>query len=359
MQASSDASAIGVPGDFAPVLLKLADECSSHFGGRDTRLEPVEYLERPFSHVLRVAVFAAGRIPPLTHLFVKIFKVKPQEPNYERMRSRVEKDFDSTRKIYRAMARLSGAGAVRPIVCYPEYLATVTEQVPGQTLLQYLHANAAWAPLRTTPTQLLPTMEKAGSWVRAFQSIDPQPARMSVEALRSYVDIRLERLVTAPAASFGECDRARVLEYLGHLYAASSPDDLLEVPIHGDLAPANMLISGDRVIVLDFAMCGRGSVFHDLSRLYLQVDLLRLKPQFSGSMIDRLGRSLLYGFDPQLTPDRPMFRVLLMQHRINHLATLSLSHERFPANLYSRRVRRHHRAHLERELRRVEDGADR
>jgi Ser/Thr protein kinase RdoA (MazF antagonist) len=202
-------------------------------------------------------------------------------------------------------------------------------------------------------------MEKAGSWVRAFQSIDPEPGRMSVDALRSYIDIRLERLVSAPPASFGESDRARVLEYIGQLYATASADDRLEVPIHGDLAPANMLVSGDRVIVLDFAMCGRGSVLHDLSRLYLQVDLLRLKPQFSGSVVDSLGRSLLRGFDPQLTPDRPMFRLLLMQHRINHLATLSLNHERFPANLYSRRVRRHHRAHLERELCRFEDGADR
>ena len=142
----------------------------------------------------------------------------------------------------------------------------------------------------------------------------------------------------------------------------------VDCEFEGDVTGAEVVISergkvrgkvvGERVIVLDFAMCGRGSVFHDLSRLFLQIDLLRLKPQFTGGVVDRLKRSLLHGFDPQLSPDRPMFRALLMQHRINHLATLSLSHERFPSNLYNRRVRRYHRACLERELqRRPEDGA--
>ncbi len=346
-----------LPADFAPVLLKLSSESSSHFGCADARLEPVEYQERPFSHLLRVAVFAAGRSIPLTHVFVKIFKV-PGQSDHERMRRRVKKDFESTSKIHQAMTQWRDSGAVRPIACYPEHLANVTEQVPGHTLLEYLHSNVAWVPWRSTLMRLSPTMEKVGQWVRAFQSIDHQPGRVSVGALQSYVDARLERLVAASAAAFGETERARVLEYIERLYAVAPPDDLLETSIHGDLAPANMLISGERVVVLDFAMCGRGSVFHDLSRLFLQLDLLKLKPHFNSGVIDRLGRSLLRGFDPQLTLDRPMFRVLLMQHRINHLATLFLSHERFPANLYSMRVRRYHRACLERELRRrPEDGA--
>ena len=346
--AGTQASA--VPAEFGPVLWRLARDSSSHFGCADARLEPLEYRDRPFSHVLRVAVYESGSSRPATHVFVKIFKTKSQDSELERMRHRVMKDFETTRRIHQALSASTDFGAVRPVACYPEHLAAGTEEVSGQTLLEYLHSQAAWAPRTSMLTRATQTMEKVGRWVRAFQAIDRQGDGVSIDGIRSYIDVRLQILTATPAATFGDADRARVLEHIERLYGEVASDDLIDTLIHADLAPANILISGERVVVLDFAMCGRGSMFHDLSRLFMQIDLLRFKPQFSRHAIDRLKGSLLCGFDPLLDPGRPMFRLLLLQHRINHYATLSRSQQRFPASLYNRFVRRHHRASLEREL---------
>jgi len=342
--------ASGLPPEFGPVLLKLSAGSSSHFGCAGAHLEPVEYRERPFSHLLRAAVFANGRPGPVTHVFVKIFKVKAHEPDPERMRRRVVQEFESTLEVHRAMSADPDVGAVRPIACYPEHLASVTEEVPGRTLLDCLRAEAAWLPQQRTLERLSLIMEKAGRWVRTFQAIDLQPGRVSLDAVRSYVDLRLERLVASPAARFAPADRARVLAHIQRLGALVPPLDLAEARIHADLAPANMLVSGERIVVLDFAMCSRGSAFHDLARLFLQIDLLRLKPQVKSAVIERLNRSLLRGFDPQVGPDRPLFRLLLLQHRVNHLATLSVSQEGYPAAWYNWYVRRYHRARLEEEI---------
>ena len=231
-------------------------------------------------------MFENGASRPLTHLFVKIFKAKSQESDLERMRQRVVKDFENTSKIHQAMSASTDFGAVRPIACYPEHLAAVTEEASGQTLLEYLHSNAAWVPRAERTERLSRTMEKSGPvgvCVSSDRSAAGQRSRSRLFDRTS--TSRLRVLVATPAAAFGERDRARVLKHIERLYAEVPADDLIETdPCRP--CPGKHALSGERVVVLDFAMCGRGSVFHDLSRLFLQLDLLRFKPQFSGDAID-------------------------------------------------------------------------
>ena len=85
----------------------------------------------------------------------------------------------------------------------------------------------------------------------------------------SYVDLRLERLVRQVPSRFTEGYRRRVGDHIDRLGSEVPPGDLREVLVHADLAPANVLISDARVVVLDFAMSNRGSMFHDLSRLFV------------------------------------------------------------------------------------------
>lgn len=342
------------PGGFQPVLDRLASESRLLFGSDTARLEPVSYRERPFSHVLRVAVYTSAEARPRTHLFVKIFKAAAAD--VQRMTLRVARDFETTSHIHDALSQWGELGAVRPVACYPEHLATVTEEAPGRTLAEYLQAGAVWLPTHDRLIDLAATMERVGRWVRAFQTSAPSRGPMTIDRLRSYVDLRLARLTELPAAGFDAEDRSRVLAHIDRLGRVVDAIDLEEVPIHADLAPGNILVSQDRVTVLDFAMCSVGSRLHDLARLFLQVKLMALKPQFRRAVLRQLNVALLRGFDPTLDAGRPMFRLLLLQHRINHLATLSAMQESFPASAYNWHIRRHHRAWISRELRHSERG---
>jgi hypothetical protein len=342
------------PACVQPVLERLRADSMLHFGVPDARLQPVDYRERPFSHVLRVAVFTDDPDRPATHLFVKVFKARAAD--VQRISARVAQDFETTSRVRAALSRWNDLGVVRGVACYPDHLASVTEETAGTTLSEYLHGGAMWLSAHGRLIDATATMERVGRWVRAFQTIAPSQGCLTLDRLRSYVDLRLARLVELPAAGFDATDRRRVLAHIDRLWRDVDPVDLEEVPIHADLAPGNIIVTPGRITVLDFAMSSAGSRLHDLSRLFLQVELMTLKPQFRPPVLRQLNASMLRGFDPELDASRPMFRLLSMQHRVNHLATLSSAKESFPTSAYNWHVRRNHRAWIADELRRSERG---
>jgi hypothetical protein len=343
------ASEIAAPPLFAPVLARLSADAARHFGTDQARLVPESYEERPFSHLMSVRVSRREGGGPDSHLFVKIFKPKPIDGGVDRMRERVARDFRTTSRVHESMSPWSDLGAVRPVACYEEHLAIVTERAEGRTLLEHLETSAAWFPNPERRAELEHTLATIGRWLRVFQSMDRGSGAVSLDSLYRYVDLRLARLVRH-AAGFTETDRRRVLDHLAWLGGQAGPNDLEEVPVHADVAFGNILVSGRRVVLLDFAMASRGSFLHDASRLHMQLDLLLAKPRFRPHVIRPLQQALLHGLDPSLTADRPFFRFLLILHHINHYATLSLSRAPFPSRAFNRLVRRLHRRWLDREL---------
>jgi hypothetical protein len=339
------------PAVFDAVLPRLRDDARQLFGA-DVRLQPVAYELRPFSHLLRLAVWQDGHTVPSSHCFLKIFKPKPVPDGEAQMRTRVEHDYATNRRIHDGLARFPAFGAVRPLICYPDALTIVTEEATGETLLAHLERHAAWFPSPSVVAQLGATMAAAGQWVRAFQTIEPEGEPIAVADLRAYIDVRLQRLAAAGSPVITPASRGAVLAHIDALSAALAPTDCRSVVIHADLAPGNMLVSGDRIVVLDFAMTSRGTRLHDLTRLYLQTDLLGAKPQFRRQVLDAALLALLDGYEPGLTTGDPLFRLLSLLHRVNHLGTLTLNRARFPASLYNRRLRSIHGRWIARELQR-------
>jgi hypothetical protein len=331
------------------VLDRLRSEAAVHFGAPDVHLSPAGFEERIFSYVLRVAVRSAGEEEATSHVYIKVFKNRAL-PGVEQMRERVVRDFETTRRVHEAMTASDDLGAVRPVACYPEHLAMVTEEMQGLTVGALLDARSRWFPGTEVLRDLEKTMATIGRWVRVFQTIDRRNGRISLDELRSYIDFRLERLVREPSARFAEADRARVLSHIDALVSLVTPADLADVLVHADLAPGNVLVAGRRVVVLDFAMTHRGSLMQDISRLYVQMDLMCAKPQFRRQVIHALQNALLRGFDPGLTDEHPLFRLMLLRHHVNHLVTLVVRREKFPAALYNAHLRRLHRRWIAAEL---------
>jgi aminoglycoside phosphotransferase (APT) family kinase protein len=337
-----------VPLLFEPVLARLRSDACTHFDRDDLQLEPTHLHERVLSYVLRLAVRCPGNVP-LPHLFVKIFKPRPS-PGMEAMRARLQHDFDVTRRTHLAMASLEDLGAIRPVACYPDQLAIVTEETPGQTFAAYVESHARWFPHRDTLAELERVTGNVGRWVAAFQRTDPTIGIVSLSDLRQYIDVRLERMVLEPHAMWTAADRRRTLLHIDRL-AATVPDvDLTEVIVHADLAPGNIIVGHARVVVLDFAMTRRGNRMHDITRLFTQLEMLAAKPQFRGAVIARLQSALVKGFDARLTDKHPLFRLLLLLHRVNHLNTLAVRRERLAAHVYSAHLRRRHLRWLRREV---------
>ena len=315
--------------------------------GSGCRLAPAAVFERLYSYVLRVGVVHEGETRPREHLFVKVSKFKVVDGASTGMRARVEKDFRVTQRVFERMAGGDRYGAVRPIACYPALLAIVTEEVPGDTLLKAVEQRMRWALDSSRSADLEEVFGAAGTWIREFQ--EPAEGSFSPAWIRDYIDSRLQRIAKVSGAR-GDRLRERVLRHIDRLGSRLPDAPAAEVTVHADLSPSNIMVCDQRVVVLDFAMARPGHPLQDVARLFTQLDLLALKPQFRRAAVRPLQLALLRGFDPELRVDDAAFRLQVLAQRINHLGSLTTKKYGVVERTYNRFIVWQHWRWIEREI---------
>jgi len=325
---------------FQQVIQRLEHGSRQYFGVEEARITAVRKEIRPYSDLLRARVQSTSGT---NGIYIKLGKAIAGGPSLPTIRSRFRRDFDTTSRVHRVLANDAAVSVVRPIACFDEPLAIVTEEVCGPNLLRVLETHAVrWRGSASALEKLETLFGHAGHWVRRFQEIEGGATTFSFDELIEYVDLRVQRLAADTNSSFTETDRRGVLQYLSARRGEIEPQDLMEVAIHGDFTPGNTLAAGPRVVVLDLTMTHRGVQLHDLARFYTQIDFLKFKPQFDRARIGRLQAALLRGFDPGLNPSHPMFQVLVLLHTVNHFGTLVTKRAPFPASAFNRFVASRH-----------------
>jgi hypothetical protein len=243
------------------------------------------------------------------------------------------------------MAGAADVGTVRPVACFPDLLTIVTEEASGEPLSRVLSRQATWLRSTETIDRLTTAAARIGGWVRSYQSLDQDRGRLSLADMRDYVDVRLLKLVRG-RSGFGAADRRRALGYFDRVAGEVPEAELAAVRVHADLCPGNVLLHANGITVLDFSAAKRGAIYHDLAHMYMQIDLLRAKPFFRASVIQRLQRALLAGFDPGLDPACPMFRLMMLQHVACHFAGLVVRPAGTLSRVYNQLLQHRHRQWL-------------
>jgi hypothetical protein len=326
------------------VLDRLRNESSKYFDRPAVRLHPLRRFDSEASIVQQVRVDGAASA---AEIFVKWYKPRSAATEHTALaRQRVLNDFETTLRVHRQLAGAGGLSAVRPIACFPDELALVTEGVRGETLGTMLRREVAWWPGAARLHLLEQIMRRTGAWIQAFQTAAVGERTFTLSGMRDYVDVRLRRLTAARRARFPEAWRAGVLRYFDRRADHVCEGDLREVPIHADIAPGNVLVNGTDITVIDFAMATTGGRFHDVSRLYTQLEFLKYKRMFKASVVERLQSALLEGFDRGLSPRHPLFELFLVQHTLCHLSNLSRHPGSGLSRAYNWYQRRKHRRWL-------------
>ena len=333
---------------FALVLRRLQSDVAERHGLADVRLHVLERQERPFSQLVRLAVSPSDDDRTICRLYVKVFRPKSLPGGSQGLLNRIAKDFETTQRVHASLAAYPDLDTVPPVACYPDLHAIVTEQVDGPTLMEYLGQQAAWFPSSAALSTLCDTMERIGRWLQVFQATGQTGGYVTIDDLSAYVAHRLNRLRGCGAVS--RLDLENILGHVAFLGSEIPPHDLSKVAVHCDFALGNILVAGPRIVVLDFAMAKLGTRLHDLTRLCVQMDLLTLKPQFRTQVIGRLERAFLAGFDQGVTPGDPLFRLLSLLHRINHLTSMVVSRTSGPQAIYNGLIKRRHRRWIATEL---------
>jgi hypothetical protein len=330
----------------ASVLETLRPDAQRLYGVTALELHVQERISRPFSDIAKVRLDAPVRLPAL---YVKLARPR-RDGDEERafMTRRVEHDFAITRQIHAAMDHCGEFAVVRPVACYPEHLAIVTEEAPGLTLLAAIERRGRWWQGANEADTLDRGVSRVGQWLDRFQATGPVDGEIAPEGIVEYVDIRLRRLVAHPQAAFAAGDRERILRALDDRLSATSAAALRPVAIHADLALGNVIVSPERVVVLDLAMTGTGNRYHDLAHLFMQLGLMRFKPQFGGGRIAQLQSALLRGYTANPVEREPLFETMLCQHVVCHYLGLVERPASPVSRLYNRIVARGHHEWLQR-----------
>ena len=299
--------------EFDPVIAELARNAERHFGFSPVHIAPLRRIDGRYSSVLNVRICARDR---RSTAYIKVFRPRDGSPSeLARVHRFLRREFRAASALHDAFADQDDVGALRPIACMPEHRAIVTEEVSGRPFGELL-ANPS-SPAR----EIHDAARRIGRWVLAYQRAVPGHGDVLLAERRAYLDERLQMLESR-ILSPGE--RSDVLDRFDTLAAAIGWPSVPATAIHADLTPMNVLVGHDgRVTVLDFTMAKVGTALHDLAHMYFHVASFGARRRARRPLAAAVQTAILEGYDPTLSPDDPLFRLMLWQHAVCHIAMLT------------------------------------
>jgi Ser/Thr protein kinase RdoA (MazF antagonist) len=294
---------------------------SERYFGQVAALQPLREVIGPASRVVRARLQLPGRD---VIVYVKFYKQNASPEERRRFEKYIRTEFNRTTLARRVAT--AAAGVPTPLACIPEQLALVTQEAAGTTLARLLRQMCV---VRTPATgrATLRALHRVGRWLRQFQDGVPTLG-LDAANLRTYLDVRLTRLVAQQRRTFTPADRQAVLDFHDRHAARLTADDLRVVPIHADLCPTNILVRSDGITVLDLASSSDGARYCDVAHLYMHLAFAGRRFHLGHTLTDHMQRVLLDGFERGLRADAPLFRLLLLQHLACYLMWIS-THPRY------------------------------
>lgn len=297
-----------------PVLATLAGDPASPFGVPGAGVEVLRRIDGPFSTVYRVRVDGPGAP---RHVYIKIMNPRGEgEEERARVDRMLAREYRATRRLYDALRQDEAMGALRPLALLPDHRAIVTEEVPGRPFSDLLVEG------RRGPEALAAVAAAVGRWIRIYQNLEPGTPGTAIELAegRRYVDDRLRLLegrVLAPG------DRLAALARFDAL-SRGIGTAVTAVSIHADLTPANVVVDDNgRMTVLDFTMAKTGTTLHDLTHFYFHLELMGARHRRRLAALRIVQAALLAGYAPTCNPHDPLFRLMMLQHGVCHVAQLA------------------------------------
>jgi Phosphotransferase enzyme family len=324
------------------IVDKILQDQDNYFQeGRVVRFRPVEFIQRPFSKIVKVEVeFENSK----NIILVKVFKPKNSSLNHlQMMRERVRRDFDVTRSVHERLKSYPGYSAAEPVACFPELLAIVMVESSGQNLRDLIINKATFYPRKSTLDQLAEYSFACGQWLTIFQEItrEKTQGRLQPHDIIRDIDLRLSKLVQQHGNFFNSQLRRQILNYLERQAFLVQDGDLRLCGVHGDFCPSNILVHGKEIIVLDFERFKVGSVYQDVTYYLRHLGTFAQKPTFRPKTISILRQALLSGYDKGIDATSPIFSLFKLRHIICHLVDiLDASGQPFHKRLFNKTIAR-------------------
>ncbi len=246
-------------------------------------------------------------------------------------------------------ASFADLGVIRPIACWPEDLAFLTEEFPGQNVELVLRDDVRrlWSPSALRRAAAL--CRKAGEWLRHFQSYTvPDVSTFDVDELIAYCDLRISTILDGAEGLLTRPLSQVVMRHVTNLAATFSESERELVGRHNDLRPDNMLTRDERLVVVDFTGFTYGPRLYDYMKFWMRLDYMAFGTLPIGRRVEALKAGFAEGYGRAVDLDAPMAQFLRIANILDKMSELADPPSR---PLHRRLVDRRWHRHLLRQLR--------
>jgi hypothetical protein len=297
---------------FVDVLAALSADKSSVFGASGARVELLRRIDGVYSTVQQVSLRTESRT---VCAYIKIPKPRGQgAEGTSRAERMLEHEYHATLALYETLRDDPRFGVVKPLAWLPEHRALVTEEVEGRPLGELLLGGAS-------TEELVVAASRIGAWINQYEKVFPASGSIRLEQRRAYLD---DRLTLLQGRVLSAADRRWALNRFDVLADEIGSATLPAVAIHADFTPYNIIVGSDgRVTVLDFTMAKIGTQYNDLAHLWFHLELIGTRRRGLREACRDMQRALLGGYTETHTSHDPLFRLMLLQHGVCHVAMMA------------------------------------
>lgn len=289
----------------------------------------VRHAARPYSNVYRLRL--KERQTP-RFIYVKILAPRSKSlADPEKHLTRLATEFATGRDLAAAFRDEQEIAIIKPLAYYPELLAMVSEEAPGESLAALINRDGKLWPAAGKLEQLAKHCRRAGKALAAIQQATAvEASRFDPVELLEYIDARLQRLLESRQTPFSSADHRQITKFLQSALAAIPKAQLGLAGAHSDYAPFNLLATPEKITVADFTMFKRGSVYNDLTYFYHRLEGYLHKPTFRLPTIRRLQEEFLTGYAElsgrhnasARVADDLLFKVFWIKHVVNNYSAI-------------------------------------
>jgi aminoglycoside phosphotransferase (APT) family kinase protein len=289
----------------------------------------VRHLPRPYSDVYRLLLVSPNAAA--SFVYVKILAPKTKSPaNTEKYIARLAAEFNAGQRLHATFRHEDEFAVIKPVAHYPEFLAIVSEEAPGESLAHLIAREGRLWPADEKMERLAKHCRRAGQALAAMQKATPESAKFKPAELIEYIDVRLQRLSASEQTPFTSADRRQILKFLESAIPAIPPEQLASCGTHGDYAPFNLLAATEKITVVDFTMFKTGSAYNDLTYFHHRLEGYLHKPIYRRQTIRRLQNAFLSGYVEAMGKTKQqwrvaadlLFKILWIKHVVNNYSAL-------------------------------------
>ncbi len=217
---------------------------------------------------------------------------------------------------------------VKPIACLPEYDAIITDYIAGEEFWPMMRRRCrrfSW----TGMDDLLRQIQALAVWTVRLDRQTRSDINCD-EIMHSSLGITIDKVNAIRAADiFSKEQTEACIKILQDRAKELLRQRLYSIMCHGDLCPANVLISSPFVYVVDIHRIHRGLPFEDVAYFLSTIDILLMESyQYNPGKVERMKTVFLNTFRSYMEPFESLlnFQYLTAQIQVLNYYTSTVRH---------------------------------